>query len=151
METRNYTNENDFVLDDMELSDAINYFNTYDDDTEPMSITNDDDFMEACTINGDIPKGYADAILSASALLELERKTGLFTHMRSDDSGTGKSNIVHICDYKLKTEDREKIHSLKEALLREKDNEEKEMYHYLNECNSVTSNDEILNEINQLK
>ena len=97
-------------------------------------------------------------MLSEDDFIELERRMGLFTHLRNDDSDTGKSNINYISDYKVKdkTPYFNMNTSFREQLMAEKEEEEKEYYSNKNEydeCNSyyASSSNRFLNEIDELK
>lgn len=137
------------VKEDDIVAEARNIFDTYADDVQVEPFTGEVSIRNAVRLSEDSP--YKDAMLSEDDFVELERRMGLFTHLRNDDSGTGKSNIDYICDYKLKKEQRETVHLLEEAFLNEKELEEKEMYHHPKECETVTSYNRFLNEIDGLK
>ena len=80
-----------------------------------------------------------DALLTEDKMLTLIQK------LRKDDSGTGKSNINYISDYKVKdkTPYFNMNTSFREQLMEEKLKEEKEYYESIKEEN--------LNEIDELK
>lgn len=137
------------VKEDDIVAEARKIFDTYADDVQVEPFTGEVSIRNAVRLSEDSP--YKDALLSEGEFIELERRMGLFTHLRNDDSGTGKSNIDYICDYKLKKEQREMLHSLEDAFLSEKELEEKEMFHRPKECETVISNNRFLNEIDKLK
>lgn len=129
--------ENDIV------AEARNIVDTYADDVQVEPFTGEDSIRNAVRLSEDSP--YKDAMLSEDEFVELERRMGLFTRLRSDDSGTGKSNIDYICDYKVKDEFHyfDMNRSFIEQLREEKIREEKEFNESIKE--------EILNEIDELK
>ena len=138
------------------VEEARRIFDTYADDVQICPLTGEVDIRNAVRINEDNP--YKDAMLSEDDFVELEKKFGLFTHLRSDDSNTGTSNINYISDYKVKdkTPYFNMNTSFREQLMAEKEEEEKEYYSNKNEydeCNSyyASSSNRFLNEIDELK
>ncbi len=129
--------ENDIV------AEARNIVDTYADDVQVEPFTGEDSIRNAVRLSEDNP--YKDAMLSEDDFIELERRMGLFTHLRNDDSDTGKSNINYISDYKVKdkTPYFNMNTSFREQLMEEKLKEEKEFYESIKEEN--------LNEIDKLK
>lgn len=139
------------VKEDDIVAEARNIFDTYADDVQVEPFTGEVSIRNAVRLNEDSP--YKDAMLSEDDFVELERRMGLFTHLRNDDSGTGKSNIDYICDYKVKDEspyfDMNK--SIREQLMKEKVMEEKEIHVSIKEENTNVKNNRFLNEIDELK
>ena len=138
------------------VEEARRIFDTYADDVQICPLTGEVDIRNAVRINED--NSYKDAMLSEDDFVELEKKFGLFTHLRSDDSNTGTSNINYISDYKVKdkTPYFNMNTSFREQLMAEKEEEEKEYYSNKNEydeCNSyyASSSNRFLNEIDELK
>ena len=138
------------------VEEARRIFDTYADDVQICPLTGEVDIRNAVRINEDNP--YKDAMLSEDDFVEIEKKFGLFTHLRSDDSNTGTSNINYISDYKVKdkTPYFNMNTSFREQLMAEKEEEEKEYYSNKNEydeCNSyyASSSNRFLNEIDELK
>jgi hypothetical protein len=139
------------VKEDDIVAEARNIFDTYADDVQVEPFTGEVSIRNAVRLSEDSP--YKDAMLSEDDFVELERRLGLFSHLRNDDSGTGKSNIDYICEYKVKDDspyfDMNK--SLREQLMEEKLREEKEFYESIKEENSNVKNNRFLNEVNELK
>jgi hypothetical protein len=142
MAVYNFTMFSEVKEDDI-VVEARNIIDTYADDMEVEPFTGEDSIRNAVRLSEDNP--YKDAMLSEDDFIELERRMGLFTHLRNDDSDTGKSNINYISDYKVKdrTPYFDMNRSFREQLMEEKLNEEKEFYDSIKEEN--------LNEIDELK
>lgn len=97
-------------------------------------------------------KAWKESTLNEDELISLIQK------LRKDDSGTGKSNIEYMSNYKVKdkTPYFNMNTSFREQLMAEKEEEEKEYYSNKNEydeCNSyyASSSNRFLNEIDKLK
>lgn len=138
------------------VAEARNIVDTYADDVQVEPFTGEDSIRNAVRLSEDNP--YKHAMLSEDDFIELERRMGLFTHLRNDDSDTGKSNINYISDYKVKDKAPyfNMNRSFREQLMAEKEEEEKEYYSNKNEydeCNSyyASSSNRFLNEIDELK
>lgn len=136
--------ENDIV------EEARNIFDTYADDVQVEPFTGEVSIRNAVRLSEDSP--YKDAMLSEDDFVELEKRMGLFTHLRNDDSGTGKSNIDYICEYKVKDDSPyfDMNRSLREKLMEEKLMAEKVFHESIKE-NSNVKNNRFLNEIDGLK
>ena len=137
------------------VEEARRIFDTYADDVQICPLTGEVDIRNAVRINEDNP--YKDAMLSEDDFVELEKKFGLFTHLRSDDSNTGTSNINYICEHKLDNkQNKTDIQSLKDYFLQEKKRDE-EFYENLNKHNKCeveeteASRNRFLDGIDELK
>lgn len=137
------------------VEEARRIFDTYADDVQICPLTGEVDIRNAVRINEDNP--YKDAMLSEDDFVELEKKFGLFTHLRNDDSNTGTSNINYICEYKLDNkQSKTEIQSLKDYFLQEKKLDE-QFYENLNKHNECeveeteTSRNRFLDGIDELK
>ena len=137
------------------VEEARRIFDTYADDVQICPLTGEVDIRNAVRINEDSP--YKDAMLSEDDFVELEKKFGLLTHLRNDDSNTGTSNINYICEYKLDNkQNKTDIQSLKDYFLQEKKRDE-QFYENLNKHNECevqeteTSRNRFLDGIDELK
>lgn len=133
------------------IAEARNIFDTYADDVQVEPLTGEVSIRNAVRLSEDSP--YKDAMLSEDDFVELERRLGLFSHLRNDDSGTGKSNIDYISEYKVKDGFSyfDMNTSFREQLREEKLREEKEFHESIKEENLNVKNNRFLNEIDELK
>lgn len=87
------------------------------------------------------------------SLLTEDEMLALIQRLRRDDSGSGKSNIEYICDYKVKDKSPyfNMNKSFREQLMEEKLREEKEFHESIKEDNLNVKNNRFLSEIDELK
>ena len=118
------TKEDDIV------AEARKIFDTYADDVQVDPFTGEVSIRNAVRLSEDSP--YKDAMLNEDEFVELEKRFGLFSHLRSDDSGTGKDNINYISEYKVKDKDKDRYfdmnRSLRDYFMEERKNEEEEYW-----------------------
>lgn len=145
------------VKEDDIVVEARNIFDTYADAAQVEPFTGEDSIRNAVRLSKDNP--YKDAMLSEDDFVELERRTGLFTYLRKDDNGAGKSNIEYMSTYKkcFSKKGKSEIDSFHASLMAEKEEEEREYYESIGEYDKykpccVDSSDNIdLDEIDELK
>ena len=157
-----YTSVYDPLTGEVHLTEYENY-----ESVEPLDITDREGMREVIReidLRGFKPSQINKTLLETTqcevkdALLTEDELITLIQKLRKDDSGTGKSNIEYICDYKVKDE----IHyfdmnkSFREQLRDEKEEEENEYYSNKNEYDDynscyASSSNRFLNEIDKLK